>query len=114
MLQSIPFQVLTPLVSGMRGMASAAPKNADSIGVLISDGVDTCDGTEDLNLCEVARQIHKSKPRLKIHVVLIGEDAPDAKCIADITGGKVYKPGNTKALIEDLKNAGKSLQKVCQ
>lgn len=114
MLQSIPFQVLTPLVSGMRGMASAAPTNADSIGVLISDGVDTCDGTEDLNLCEVARQIHKSKPRLKIHVVLIGEDAPDAKCIADITGGKVYKPGNTKALIEDLKNAGKSLQKVCQ
>lgn len=114
MLQSIPFQVLTPLVSGMRGMASAAPKNADSIGVLISDGVDTCDGTENLNLCEVARQIHKSKPRLKIHVVLIGEDAPDAKCIADITGGKVYKPGNTKALIEDLKNAGKSLQKVCQ
>ena len=114
MLQSIPFQVLTPLVSGMRGMASAAPKTADSIGVLISDGVDTCDGTEDLNLCEVARQIHKSKPRLKIHVVLIGEDAPDAKCIADITGGKVYKPGNTKALIEDLKNAGKSLQKVCQ
>lgn len=114
MLQSIPFQVLTPLVSGMRGMASAAPKNADSIGVLISDGVDTCDGTEDLNLCEVARQIHISKPRLKIHVVLIGEDAPDAKCIADITGGKVYKPGNTKALIEDLKNAGKSLQKVCQ
>lgn len=114
LLQSIPFQVLTPLVSGMRGMASAAPTNADSIGVLISDGVDTCDGTEDLNLCEVARQIHKSKPRLKIHVVLIGEDAPDAKCIADITGGKVYKPGNTKALIEDLKNAGKSLQKVCQ
>lgn len=114
LLQSIPFQVLTPLVSGMRGMASAAPANADSIGVLISDGVDTCDGTEDLNLCEVARQIHKSKPHLKIHVVLIGEDAPDAKCIADITGGKVYKPGNTKALIEDLKNAGKSLQKVCQ
>lgn len=114
LLQSIPFQVLTPLVSGMRGMASAAPANADSIGVLISDGVDTCDGTENLNLCEVARQIHKSKPRLKIHVVLIGEDAPDAKCIADITGGKVYKPGNTKALIEDLKNAGKSLQKVCQ
>ena len=114
LLQSIPFQVLTPLVSGMRGMASAAPTNADSIGVLISDGVDTCDGTENLNLCEVARQIHKSKPRLKIHVVLIGEDAPDAKCIADITGGKVYKPGNTKALIEDLKNAGKSLQKVCQ
>lgn len=114
LLQSIPFQVLTPLVSGMRGMASAAPANADSIGVLISDGVDTCDGTENLNLCEVARQIHKSKPHLKIHVVLIGEDAPDAKCIADITGGKVYKPGNTKALIEDLKNAGKSLQKVCQ
>ena len=114
MLQSIPFQVLTPLVSGLRGMASAAPKNADSIGVLISDGVDTCDGTENLNLCEVARQIHRSKPRLKIHVVLIGEDAPDAKCIADITGGKVYKPGNTRALIEDLKNAGKSLQKVCR
>lgn len=109
----LPIEVTTPLVSAMRGMASAAPKNAPSIGVLISDGVDTCSHTEDLDLCSVAREIHKQRPQLSIHVVLIGNDAPNAKCVADITGGKVYRPNNTNELIRNLKNAGKSLQKVC-
>lgn len=109
----LPIEVTTPLVSALKGMASAAPDNVPAIGVLISDGVDTCRYTEDLDLCSVAREIHKSKPKLTINVVLIGEDAPNAKCVADITGGHVYYPNNTSELIKNLKSAGKSLYKVC-
>ena len=104
----LPIEVTTPLVSALKGMASAAPDNVPAIGVLISDGVDTCRYTEDLDLCSVAREIHKSKPKLTINVVLIGEDAPNAKCVADITGGHVYYPNNTSELIKNLKSAGKS------
>lgn len=109
-----PLQVMTPLVSGMRGMAGVVPKNVDAVGILISDGVDTCNQTSKLDLCAVAREIHAQKPKLKIHVVLIGDDAPDAKCVADITGGKVYKPNNTAALVRDLQKAGQTLVRVCE
>ena len=109
-----PLQVMTPLVSGMRGMAGVVPKNVDAVGILISDGVDTCQQTAKLNLCTVAREIHAQKPKLKIHVVLIGDDAPDAKCVADITGGKVYRPNNTAALVSDLQKAGQTLVRVCE
>lgn len=107
------YSITTPLVSGLRAMASAAPTNVESIGILISDGVDSCMYTERTNLCSLAKEIHRAKPLLKINVVLIGDDAPDAKCVADITGGNTYNPSNTNQLIKDLKNAGKSLQKVC-
>lgn len=109
-----PFEVLTPLVSALRGMANSVPANVDSVGILISDGVDTCLGTEDLNLCTVAREIHAMRPKLKINVVLIGDDAEEAKCIAHITGGKLYRPSDSMALKLDLKNAGSTLQKVCE
>ena len=110
----LPIEVLTPLVSALRGMANSVPANVDAVGILISDGVDTCNGTEHLNLCDVARTIHSQRPKLKINVILIGDDAEDAKCIASITGGKVYRPQDSVSLVNDLKNAGSSLVKVCQ
>lgn len=109
----LPFEVLTPLISGLTGMVNAAPAGVESVGILISDGVDTCKNTENMDICAVARKLHKSKPLLKIHVILIGEDAPDAKCVADITGGKVYRPGDAIKLVSNLKSAGKALEKVC-
>lgn len=113
LLKKRPEYILTPLVSALLTMASSAPADTDSVGILISDGVDTCEGTEFMNLCDIAYGIHQQKPKLKINVVLIGEDAPNSDCIAKITGGKVYRPNNTNKMIEDLKKAGSSLQKVC-
>ncbi len=98
-------EVLTPLVSALRGMANSVPANVDAVGILISDGVDTCNGTEHLNLCDVARTIHAQRPKLKINVILIGDDVEEAKCIASITGGKVYRPQDSVSLVNDLKNA---------
>lgn len=110
----LPVQVLTPLVSALRGMANSVPRDVDSVGILISDGVDTCDGTEDLNICSVAREIHSMRPKLKVNVILIGHDADEAKCIASITGGKVYRPSDSVQLKQDLKSAGTTLLKVCE
>lgn len=109
-----PERVLTPLVSALQGMASVAPAGAESVGILISDGVDTCSQTKRMDLCAVARSIHSAKPKLKIHVVLLGDDAPKAKCVADITGGKVFYPSTTSELIADLKKAGQTLERVCE
>ncbi|HIX57792.1 MAG TPA: hypothetical protein H9850_10040 [Candidatus Anaerobiospirillum pullistercoris] len=109
-----PLRVLTPLVSAMRGMAGSVPANTDAVGILISDGVDTCSNTRNLDLCAVAREIHAQKPKLKIHVVLVGDDAPEAKCVAAITGGRVFHPGNTSELVSALKTAGQTLERVCE
>lgn len=109
-----PLRVLTPLVSAVRGMAGSVPANTDAVGILISDGVDTCQGTRNLDLCAVAREIHAQKPKLKIHVVLVGDEAPEAKCVAAITGGRVFHPGNTSELVSALKTAGQTLERVCE
>ena len=109
-----PLRVLTPLVSAMRGMAGSVPANTDAVGILISDGVDTCSNTRNLDLCAVAREIHAQKPKLKIHVVLVGDDAPKAACVASITGGRVFRPNNTAALVRALKSAGQTLERVCE
>lgn len=109
-----PLQVLTPLVSALRGMANVAGQANDAVGILISDGVDTCNATKGTNLCSLAREIHAAKPRLKIHVVLIGDDAPDASCVAQITGGQVYRPENAAQVTRSLKQATQSLIKVCE
>ncbi len=109
-----PLRVLTPLVSAMRGMAGSVPANTDAVGILISDGVDTCSNTRNLDLCAVAREIHAQKPKLKIHVVLVGDEAPEAKCVAAITGGRVFHPGNTSELVSALKTAGQTLERVCE
>lgn len=109
-----PLRVLTPLVSAMRGMAGSVPANTAAVGILISDGVDTCSNTRNLDLCAVAREIHAQKPKLKIHVVLVGDDAPEAKCVAAITGGRVFHPGNTSELVSALKTAGQTLERVCE
>ena len=108
-----PLQVLTPLVSALNGMAHVAGANNDAVGILISDGLDTCQQTRNTDLCSLARQIHAQKPKLKINVVLIGDDAASARCVAQITGGKVYRPENARELVQSLQQAAQSLVQVC-
>ena len=114
LLSPRPLQVLTPLVSALKGMANVAGTNNDAVGILISDGLDTCNNTRNTDLCSLAREIHAAKPKLKINVVLIGDEASSARCVAQITGGKVYRPENAHELAKSLKQAAQSLVKVCQ
>ncbi len=105
---------MTPLVNGINQMEKMVDGvNAEAVGVLISDGKDTCDGTRSVNVCEMARRLHKRKPLLKIHAILIGQDAMQAACIATITGGRVFSPKNASQINEQLKAAGAEFSKVC-
>lgn len=104
----------TPLVNSLRHMSGMVDGvNRDAVGILITDGVDTCPLTKYIDLCSIATTINYAKPRFKIHVVLIGEDAPDAACVASITGGKVYSPRNAAQMAEVLQDASSSLTQVC-
>ncbi|MGN0909773.1 MAG: hypothetical protein ACI4NA_09140, partial [Succinivibrio sp.] len=105
---------MTPLVNGLQKIAQMTDGvNADAVGVLISDGEDTCPVTSNMDVCQVAAAIHARKPRLKIHTVLIGEDAGQAACIARITGGRVYSPQDAASIRSGLQATGTELRKVC-
>lgn len=111
-----PGFVFTPLVSALQAMTKAAPSNADAVGIVISDGLDTCYDAPGFNICSLAQQIHSVKPRLKIHVIYIGDpiDIDEIKCVPQITKGKIFSPNNTQDLIKDIENASQTLVKVCQ
>ncbi len=104
----------TPLISGLRTMASMVDGvSAEAVGVLISDGEDSCLTTMHLNVCDVARDIHARKPKLKIHAILIGQASYKAACVAQITGGKVFKPRDASQINAQLAEAGAEYKQVC-
>lgn len=124
-LQSIiggmPFRMVnggTPLVTTLLAMEniSQANNNGDNIGILISDGIDTCEGTNMVNVCALANQIHQNLPKFKISVMILGQDANDISCIARITGGKVYNPNNLNEFSKQLQDASKELieETICR
>lgn len=106
---------MTPLVDGLNKMADMVDGvNADAVGVLISDGEDTCPFTKSIDVCQLASKIHARKPRLKIHTILIGAGASKASCVARITGGKVFSPNNASEINAQLKAAGSEMTQVCK
>lgn len=106
---------MTPLIDGLQRISRMSDGvNADAVGILISDGEDTCAATANLDVCQVAKSIHKRKPRLKIHTILIGQDAGKAACVARITGGKVFSPQNASQLDANLQSSGSEMKKVCE
>ena len=105
----------TPLVNGLNELSKTlGGVNSDAVGILISDGEDTCPFTEQMDVCYVAKKIHERQPKLKIHTILIGDDIDSAACIARNTGGKVFKPKDAGQIEKVLKEAGASLKKVCE
>lgn len=105
----------TPLVNGLNQLATMLDGvNAEAVGILISDGEDTCPFTGNMNLCNVAANIHRAKPKLTIHTILIGDSIDSAACIANITGGKVFKPRDAIQIQQFIKEAGAKLKKVCE
>ena len=105
----------TPLVNGLNELSKTLDGvNSEAVGILISDGEDTCPFTEQMDVCVVAQKIHERQPKLKIHTILIGDDIDSAACIARNTGGKVFKPRDAVQIESVLKEAGASLKKVCE
>ncbi|MCR5537279.1 MAG: VWA domain-containing protein [Succinivibrio sp.] len=105
----------TPLVDGLNKLASMVDGvNAEAVGVLISDGEDTCTFTQNIDICSLARKIHAQKPKLKIHTILIGRNASKAACVARITGGRVFSPQNASQINAQLQEAGAEFKQVCK
>ena len=105
----------TPLVHGLNAMAAMVDGvNADAVGVLISDGEDTCDFTQNVDICQLARRIHARKPRLKIHTILLGSEAGKAACVARATGGRVFSPKDAAQINDQIQQAGNEFKQVCK
>ena len=105
----------TPLINGLNELSKMLDGvNAESVGILISDGEDTCPFTANMNVCEVAKRIHQKKPLLKIHTILIGDNIDSAACIAKHTNGQVFKPKDAIQIKDQIEQAGSTLKKVCE
>ncbi|MDX2288585.1 MAG: VWA domain-containing protein [Hyphomicrobiaceae bacterium] len=78
-----------PVALGLKRAMGLFDKGAPGGVVLVLDGADNCN--EDV--CAVARDIAEQKPGLAVHLVSLGMTEADQKatrCIADLTGGRVF------------------------
>lgn len=98
-----------PLALALMTAADSFPGASarDSL-ILIHDDLDNCQG----NPCEIARSLHRVRPRLTIHVVSLGmkdEDASLMSCLATVTGGRSFNaqdaPSAMSAIDEVLRLA---------
>ena len=94
---------------GLRKLAETEPNDIKKSMVLVSDGIETCNGDP----CDTAGLAKYNGVDLKIHVVGFDVDAEARKqlqCIADQGGGQYFDAANTKGF-EDAMN---SVIKVAQ
>ena len=78
-----------PLSLALRRAAQALPGSGQETLVLIHDDPDNCQDDP----CAAANEIHRSKPRLAIHVIGLGmksEDVDRMSCVAKVTGGRMF------------------------
>lgn len=101
LIQSLPADQATPIAESMRHAAKLVDgKDRDAMVLMLVDGEDGCGE----NVCEVARQLHAQKPRMRINVVNISEK-PMSNCIAEQTGGRVYAARDAQMLAQHLVDA---------
>ena len=99
----------TPLYNGLQVASSMVDGvKRDAFILILSDGKDNCN-TPDI--CGLANQIARQKPRLKVNVVDIG-GARAANCVATATGGKVFTANNQKQVVSMVNQAIKPMTKT--
>ncbi len=111
---SLTRQTGTPLYSGLQKAAAMVDgKNQDAFILVISDGENSCDQTQDV--CALAAQIARQKPKLRINVVDIG-GAKGANCVAHATKGKVFTANSQKQISSMISQAVKPMQteEICK
>ena len=99
----------TPLYNGLQIASSMIDGvKRDAFILLLSDGKDSCTTSD---ICGLANQIARQKPRLKVNVVDIG-GARAANCVAAATGGKVFTANNQKQVVSMVNQAIKPMTKT--
>lgn len=81
----------TPLARSVERAGSILSSQVPGVIVVVTDGEDSCGGDP----CAAARAIRAKRPNVVINVIDIGSGGESpAACMAEITGGRVYKPGS--------------------
>jgi hypothetical protein len=97
----------TPLADSLRRAGDMLGDGRSSI-VLLTDGREFCGGDP----CAAASELKAGHPGTPVHVVDITGQAK-AECIADLTGGRSYKPEATEDLARVLRNAFHGAEASC-
>ena len=102
----------TPIAYSLRQALNDFPPSGDgeNIIILISDGKETCGGDP----CAVAKELHESGIRLKIHVVgfdIKPEEREQLECIAKVTGGEYFAADSAADLGKALSKAQEQVLK---
>ncbi len=102
-LYGIKANASTPLASGIRtggNLLKGSGANDASVLIVVSDGEESCGG----NPCSAAKRVKKQLPGLKIMVIdMVGNSSMN--CIAEATGGRVYRPQTSANLADVIKEA---------
>ncbi|WP_411827985.1 vWA domain-containing protein [Luteolibacter sp. AS25] len=95
----------TPLAESLRRAGELIPKTSEDANILlITDGLETCDGDP----CAVAKEMIESGIKVRAHVVGFGltkAEADSLACIAGLTGGQMFNPSNGDELLDALKQS---------
>jgi hypothetical protein len=93
----------TPLARSVERAGAILSAQVPAVMVVVTDGEDSCGGDP----CAAAREIKRKRPNLVINVIDIGSGgASPAACMAEITGGRVYKPGSAVEFDRMVTEAG--------
>lgn len=93
----------TPLARSVERAGSILSSQVPGVIIVVTDGKDSCGGDP----CAAARAIKQKRPNLVINVIDIGSGGGSpAACMAEITGGRVYKPGSAVQFDEMIAEAG--------
>lgn len=94
----------TALARGLREAGKKLDPNKPATILVISDGQETCRG----NPCKEAIELVKKHPNLKINVIdILGAGA--GNCLAEATGGQVFRADNAKEINKMLLEATENL-----
>lgn len=97
----------TPIADSLRRAAEMLGKGRSSI-VLLTDGREFCGGDP----CAAARAIKAAHPHTPVSIVDITGQAK-AECVAEITGGRSYKPEATDDLARVVRAAFRAADPRC-
>lgn len=91
----------TPLARGLERSGNMLDGvEVPGIIVVITDGMDSCDGDP----CAAARALKSRKPNIKINVIgVVGSQS--GRCMAEATGGRFLSPGKGRSWAEILMDA---------
>lgn len=107
-VKELPLEESTSLADGLSRAGDQIRDNGGEGTILVvSDGTDSCNGDP----CAVAQSLHASLPNVRINVVDI-QGMGDKQCIANPSGGAVYKTDNVRQAVNQMKEATQDVQKV--